>query len=213
MCKKAESGWYESLVIPAQAGIKSLLPTGSKMKKLMVLVGLLLAVPALARAQNADHPYRGQGYVFLGFGFGEIPGYSGPIPYINYPSSFQNMRQLGFGGEGFLYKGLGAGAEASHASWGGSYDTAWIGSGDLSYHFRRHAARFGVDPFVLGGVSIVGPTQVGGGRGSPAGNYGGGANLWLAQHAALRLEFRDVVGADFWRFSHVMSFRVGATFR
>jgi hypothetical protein len=200
-------------VIPAQAGIESLLHTGSKMKKLLALVGLLFALPALAWAQSADRPYRGQGYVFLGFGFGEIPGYNGPIPYFNYPISFQNMRQLGFGGEGFLYKGLGAGAEASHASWGGGYSTAWIGSGDFSYHFRRHAARFGVDPFVLGGVSIVGPTQVGGGRGSFAQNYGGGANLWLAQHAALRLEFRDVVGANFWRFSHVMSFRVGATFR
>jgi len=132
------------------------------MKKLMALVGLLFAVQALAWAQSADHPYRGQGYVFLGFGFGVIPGYNGPALYFNYPTSFQNMRQLGFGGEAFLYKGLGAGAEASHASWGGSYDTAWIGSGDLSYHFRRHAARFGVDPFVLGGVSIVGPRWEGG---------------------------------------------------
>jgi hypothetical protein len=158
-------------------------------------------VPALASAQNTEHPYRGQGYLFLGLGTGTGGGY---LPVV---------KQVGFGGEGFLYKGLGVGAEAAYASWGEYYNKAWIGSGDISYHFRRHAARLQVDPFVLGGVSIVGPTQVGGGRGSPAGNFGGGANLWLAQHAALRFEVRDVVGASFWAFDHVITFRIGMTFR
>jgi hypothetical protein len=172
------------------------------MKELLATTALLLMVPALASAQSAGPKYRGQGYLFFGLGPGTGSGWS----------SNTLINQVGFGGEGFLYKGLGAGAEAAYASWG-YYDTAWIGSGDLSYHFRRHAARFGVDPFVLGGVSIVGPTEAGGGRGSPAGNFGGGANLWLADHAALRFEFRDVVGADFWVFSHVISFHVGLTFR
>jgi len=173
------------------------------MKTLIAKAALLLMVPALASAQNADHPYRGQGYFFFGWGTGT-------------PSFFQHpfIVHVGGGGEGFLYKGLGFGAEAGYASWGGYYNKAWIASGDFSYHFRRHARRGGVDPFVLVGVSFVGPTQVGGGRGSPAGNYGGGANLWLAEHAALRLEFRDVVGAtQFWPYSHYISFRVGVTFR
>jgi hypothetical protein len=171
------------------------------MKKPIATVALLFMVPALALAQSADHPYRGQGYLFFGLGTGTCCAYH-PV-----------IEQAGFGGEGFLYKGLGAGAEAVYASWGGYYNTAWIGSGDLSYHFGRHARPGRVDPFVLGGISIVGPTAAGGGRGSPAGNYGGGANLWLANHAALRFEFRDVVGANFWVFSHVISFRVGLTFR
>ena len=171
------------------------------MKKLIAAAVLLLMVPTLASAQNAEHPYRGQGYLFFGFGTGTGVSYH-PL-----------VEQVGFGGEGFLYKGLGVGAEAAYASWGGYYNTAWIGSGDVSYHFGRHAATFRVDPFVLGGVSIVGPTQVGGGRGSPASNFGGGANVWLAKHAALRFEFRDVAGASFWSFDHVISFRVGMTFR
>lgn len=171
------------------------------MSKLLAAGVLLIAIPICASAQSADHPYRGQGYIFFGMGTGTGVWYT---PFI---------KQVGFGGEGFLYKGLGAGAEAAYASWGGSFQTAWIGSGDLSYHFGRHARRGRLDPFVLGGVSIVGPTQVGGGRGSPAGNFGGGANLWLAPHAALRFEFRDVVGASFWTFDHVISFRIGVTFR
>ena len=173
------------------------------MKRLIATVALLLLVPALAPAQNAYHPYRGQGYLFFGLGPGTGSGWS----------TNTLIKQVGFGGEGFLYKGLGVGAEAAYASWGQYYNKAWIGCGDLSYHFRRHAARLQVDPFVLGGVSIVGPTQVGGGRGSPAGNFGGGANLWLAQHAALRFEVRDVVGANFWEFDHVIAFRIGMTFR
>ena len=173
------------------------------MKTLIAKTALLLMVPALASAQNADHPYRGQGYFFFGWGTGT-------------PSFFQHPLIVhgGGGGEGFLYKGLGFGAEAGYASWGGYYAKAWTASGDFSYHFRRHARPGGVDPFVLGGISFVGPTMVGGGRGSPAGNFGGGANLWLAKHAALRFEFRDIVGAtQFWSYSHYISFRVGMTFR
>jgi hypothetical protein len=171
------------------------------MKKLIATAVLLLTVPMLASAQDADHPYRGQGYFFFGWGTG-TSAYLRPLIF-----------HVGGGGEGFLYKGLGFGAEAGYATWGGYYQKAVIASGDFSYHFRRHARRGGVDPFVLGGASFVGPAQSGGGRGSPAGNFGGGANLWLAKHAALRFEFRDIVGAQFWPYSHYISFRVGMTFR
>lgn len=83
---------------------------------------------------------------------------------------------------------------------------------DASYHFGRHAKRF--DPFVFGGFSIFGPTQVGNGRGAPGGNFGGGLNLWFLKHAAVRFELRDypdtggyIPGASY------LSFRVGMTFR
>jgi hypothetical protein len=172
------------------------------MKELIATAALLFMAPALVLAQEADHSYRGQGYLFFGLGTG-TPSYAHSL-----------FLHVGGGGEGFLYKGLGLGAEAGYVSWGGYYAKAWTASGDFSYHFRRHAGRGGVDPFVLGGVSFVGPTMVGGGRGSPAGNYGGGANLWLAKHAALRFEFRDIVGAtQFWPYSNYISFRVGMTFR
>jgi hypothetical protein len=177
------------------------------MKKLMATVALLLMVPALASAQDRDHQSRGQGYFFFGLGTGTQcggwgqfrPGYC-PHPVFN---------QAGGGGEGFLYKGLAFGAELGYASCLASY---LIASADFSYHLRRRAAR-GVDPFVLGGPSLLAHTPLGQGGGAAAGNFGGGANLWLAKHAALRVEFRDVVSANFWPYSNYLSFRVGVTFR
>src|SRR5208337_3162890 len=103
------------------------------MKRRIVKAALLLMVPALASAQDADHPYRGQGYFFVGFGTGTAT-YRNPL-----------IVHVGGGGEGFLYKGLGFGAEAGYANWGGYYNTAVIASGDFSYHFGRHARRGGVD--------------------------------------------------------------------
>jgi hypothetical protein len=184
------------------------------MKELIAAAALLFMVPALASAQNTHHRDPGQGYLFLGESAGIIPGGNtlmpGGVEYV-FPVDMR-VQQLGLGGEAFLHEGLGAGAEVSHASWAGN-NAAWIVSGDLSYHFRRHARRGGVDPFVLGGVSIVSATEAGTGRASPAGNFGVGANVWLAKHAALRFECRDVVGANSWSFSHVVSFRIGVTFR
>jgi hypothetical protein len=171
-------------------------------KRLIATATLLLIVPVSAAAQEADHQYRGQGYLFFAWGTG-TPAYVHEL-----------ILHVGGGGEGFLYKGLGFGAEAGYANWGRGYANAAISSADFSYHFGRHARRGRLDPFVLGGASFLGPMQVGGGRGSPAGNYGGGANLWIADHAALRLEFRDVVGAtQFWNYTHYLSWRVGMTFR
>jgi hypothetical protein len=179
------------------------------MKKLIATAGLLLAVPMFASARNANHQSRGQGYVFFGLGTGTQcggwgqfrPGYC-PHPVFN---------QAGGGGEGFLYKGLAFGAELGYASCLVSYNS-WIASADFSYHLRRRTAH-GVDPFVLGGPSLLAPTPLGQGRVATAGNFGGGANLWLAKHAALRVEFRDVVSANFWPYSNYLSFRIGMTFR
>ena len=183
------------------------------MKELIAAAALLFLVPALASAQNTDHRDPGQGYLFYGVAAGIIPGGNSDMPWgveYVYPVDMR-VQQLGLGGEAFLHKGLGAGGEVSHASWAGN-NAAWIVSGDLSYHFRRHARRGGVDPFVLGGVSFVRFRETAQGHTSPAGNFGVGANVWLAKHAALRFECRDVVGADSWSFSHVVSFRIGVTF-
>ncbi len=170
------------------------------MRKLITTVALLLAVPALASAQNANHQYRGQGYFFFGLGTA-TGGYINPF-----------IEHVGGGGELFVYKGLGMGAEAGYAHWGRGCDQAWIASGDVSYHFRRSTRRGGVDPFVLIGVTGYFPTSQG--RGEPAGNFGGGVNLWLAEHAALRLEVRDhVPNYDMTNGNHYISFRIGVTFR
>src|SRR5215471_7647860 len=148
------------------------------MKKLIVTTALLLMISTLALSQSEEHPYRGQGYGFGAFGIGL--GYSTRL-----------FEQLGFGGEGFLYKGFGFGGEAVWSRYSlpfGNERTTWIGSVDGSYHFRRRADRGGVAPFLIGGFSLYGPTsKAEGGRGQPGGNFGGGVNLWLADHAALRL--------------------------
>jgi len=172
------------------------------MKKLIAAANLLLIVAASAWAQNAEPHYRGQGYAYFGLGAGLGGG------VFEHPA----VEQLGFGGEGFLYKGFAVGAEAGYAHW--NFSQAWIGSADSSYHFRRHAPRGGVDPFVLLGVSVFGPTQKGGGRGTPVGNFGGGVNWWMWKHAALRFEFRDhIPNNEYIPGNHYISFRVGMTFR
>jgi hypothetical protein len=183
------------------------------MKGLITIATFLFLVPALTLAQDTDHPYRGQGYGFFGLGTGT--GKTSLAPGTGTCSCRPVFEGVGFGGEGFLYKGLGVGAEAAYVSWGtGDFHKAWVGSADFSYHFGRHAKPRGGDPFVLGGLSVVGPAHVGNGRGTPAGNFGGGANLWITHHAALRFEFRDVVGANsLWLYHHYVSFRLGMTFR
>ncbi|HEY6292941.1 MAG TPA: hypothetical protein VI455_15430, partial [Terriglobia bacterium] len=69
------------------------------MKTLMATAALFLMVPALASAQDSaqdvNPPYRGQGYLVFGVG----PGTGGPQNSV--------FKQVGGGGEGFLYKGLG----------------------------------------------------------------------------------------------------------
>ena len=165
---------------------------------------LFLLTPVLAPAQDTNPSYRGQGYVFFGLGAGTGAPSSAPFEHV------------GGGVEGFLYKGLAFGGEVDYAHSGKQYavSPAWIGSVDFSYHLGRHAPRGKIDPFLLGGFSVVGPTPGGSGRGAAGGNFGGGANWWLAEHAALRFEFRDVVGGyPFWPYNHVLSFRVGVTFR
>ena len=168
------------------------------MKTTVSALILLLIVPVLATAQNDGRPpFRGDFYNFLGVGAGT------------------GSAQVGFGGEGLLCYGLGVGADATYVSWGGGeYHKAWVGSADFSYHFARHVKSGSVDPFVQGGLSVVGPAHAGDGRGTPAGNYGGGANFWLSRHAGFRLELRDVAGASkYWSFDHYVSFRFGMTFK
>jgi len=173
------------------------------MRKLVVSTAFFLLIPTLASAQSAEPRYAGQGYLVFGLGTGAA-AYVQPF-----------MWQAGGGGEVFLSGGMAMGGEAGYVHWSGSSwpNSAVTASGDLSYHFGRHAGHDKLDPFLLGGLSFVGPTVKGGGRGSPALNFGGGATFWLGKHAGLRLEFRDIAGAGFWYFGEYLSWRAGVTFR
>jgi hypothetical protein len=176
------------------------------MRKLIVATVFLLIFPTLTLAQQTGPQDNWQGYAFLGAGTGARDCF--PCGTIWHG---------GFGGEGFLYKGLGVGAEAGFFHAGPSYNYSktegFIVSGDFSYHFRRRALRGQVDPFVLIGPTAYFPTSHG--RGALVGNFGGGVNVWLARRAALRLEIRDYVNPreNGWPGPQSVSFRFGITFR
>ena len=64
------------------------------MRTLIVLAALLFFVPALAVAQSTDQTPRGLGYIFVG------------------PATNHMALTAGFGGEGYITKGLAIGLEA-----------------------------------------------------------------------------------------------------
>ena len=179
------------------------------MKKLSVAVALLLLVPMLASAQNADHQYRGQGYLF----------------FAGAGSSTASL-QFGGGGEWLADDGLGLGGELlrSTQSWEGATLDTWIGSANLSYHFGSSRKNRKLEPFVTGGYTFFYVSDITLPHAN-GGNFGVGLNIWLKGHTALRLEIRDDVGgrslsAEFepegtyyLRSQHLVGFRIGVTFR
>src|SRR5208337_2662052 len=106
------------------------------MKKLIARAALLLLVPMLASAQDADHQYNRQGYLFVAAG----------------PTSPLTVH-FGGGGEGFVYKGLGLGGELERSTqfWEGASLGTWIGSADVSYHFWPSTKNRKLEPYVIGG--------------------------------------------------------------
>jgi hypothetical protein len=169
------------------------------MKKLNATAALLLVVPMLASAQNADHQYHGQGYLFI------AGGTTGPAG--------------GGGGEGVDNKGIGVGGEFVKAA---SPFGEFIGSANVYYHFGPSTKNRKLEPFVTGGYTFFYVPGVGPASG---GNFGAGANIWLQKHVALRPEIRDTIGGrdisidyesggnSYTAPQNVVSFRIGVTFR
>lgn len=154
----------------------------------MAVVALIQAV---AFAQTPSDK-RAWGYVFGGAG-GNSGGGS--------TASFQ----VGAGGEGLVYKGLGLGAEIGYlAPFRAGSDGFGIFSPDVSYHFKSSHSK--LVPFVTGGYSAAFRS----GAISSGGNFGGGVQYWMKDHLGLRLEFRDhVFSSD---SPHFYQFRVGLSF-
>lgn len=188
--------------------------------------GLLLAVPLVATAQDADNPSRGQGYLFIApivsntryvfnpacYGVVFIPGE--PLP------AYCNITEVGgvnagFGGEAFVSTGLGLGGEVAYAGPDWSFSgggAVGIVSADVSYHFFPKKNRRRFEPFATGGYSLYFGDRTATQNGF---NVGGGVNIWLVKHAAMRLEARNQgYIKDFHsQFTDFVAFRVGMTFR
>src|SRR5439155_9588175 len=114
------------------------------MKKL-VSISVCFAFSLTAQAQ-APNPSKGQGYVFF------APGIGNP---------YRQTRHFGAGGEGFIYKGLGIGAEIGPVGpWSTPRDGGWtdyvigLGSANFSYHFFPGTADTELEPFVTAGYSM-----------------------------------------------------------
>ncbi len=157
--------------------------------------GLFLVLLTAATSALAQDLPRGQGYVFF-------------APGAVSAGATQGTYHVGAGGEGFIYKGLGAGAELGYLSpwdtWRGGLGVASV---DGSYHFRRPEKDAKLVPFVTSGYTLMWHSGS-----ANLFNFGGGVNYWFRKHWGLRLEFRDHV----WPNSptaHYWGFRVGLAFR
>jgi hypothetical protein len=196
------------------------------MKRLIGAAALFLMVPAWVSAQIADNSYRVQAYFFLApivsnTRYVENPIYYGvvPTPGKPLPADFLLHQRggvnTGFGGEVFVRKGLGLGGELGYAGPDWSFSgvqAVGVASIDASYHFLGKKNRKRVGPFVTGGYSLYFGDRTAFQNGF---NLGGGVNIWMAKHAALRLEVRNQDHIQYFHsdFTHYVAFRVGVTFR
>jgi len=181
------------------------------LRKLIAEAALLLMVSALASAQNADYQPRGVGYVFAGGG------------------THSMGLTAGFGGEAYIAKGLGLGAEVAAGgltttdNYGQSNMTG-LGSADVSYHFFPKKIQGNASPFVAGGYTLFfGHNAVDRGKDvtTDGFNVGGGVDLFGAKHVGVRFDVRYYGhGGRILRFTYpnlaefsFVAFRFGLTFR
>lgn len=159
------------------------------MKEYFSIALAFFAISGSASAQSPDRS-KGQGYVFFAPAVGNINRGYGDV----------NIH-AGFGGEGFVYKGLGLGAEIGGV--GKSY-VIGLGSANFSYHLFPRTKDRNLEPFVTAGYSMF--FRAGTFHGY---NAGGGINVWLNKALAMRFEIRN----QHSHYYEAVSFRIGLTFR
>lgn len=191
------------------------------MKKLIATTALWLILPALIWAANPeDNSVQGQFYFFTApivsntqYNYNVVFG-----PPLSVTTTTKvGGNNTGFGGELLFLKGGGVGVELGYAGPDWSFDgggAVGVGSLDASYHFFGNRSRRRVEPFVTGGYSLYFGQRTTFQSGY---NLGGGVNIWVIKHAALRLEVRYQGGINgfqgYSQFNHYIDFRVGMTFR
>jgi len=198
------------------------------MKKFIGIAALLLMLPAWASAEDANNAVQGQFYFFAApivsntqyvanpayYGVVFLPGQ--PLPAdLNFTKRGGN--NTGFGGEVLIRNGVGVGVEFAYAGPDWSYDgggAVGVGSVNATYHFFGNKSRKLAEPFLTGGYSLYYGQRTTTQSGF---NLGGGVNLWVFKHAALRLEIRDQGGIHYFDgfspFTNFAAFRFGMTFR
>jgi len=162
------------------------------MKKTLCIATAFLGSFLHASAQNLP---KAQGYLLFAPGAGsDIFGGDNGRATIH----------IAGGGEGFIYKGLGVGAEIGplmpwSAPRGGStfgnYRLVGLGSANLSYHFLTGTADRTLEPFVMAGYSVF--FRMGSSQGY---NVGVGTNVWLKKSVAMRF---DVRYHSSWRYKNM----------
>jgi hypothetical protein len=176
---------------------------------IFIAISALLLAPHCASAQESNHQPGGLGYVFVG------------------PATHQMNLTAGFGGEGYFYKGVGAGAEVATAgfdkSTNGNHNWIGMGSADVSYHLFTKRTQDKLAPFVTGGYALFFGQDTDAGTGSVAHgfNVGGGLDLFASKHVGARFDVRYYAHGDhiLWAsFPNVAqlsfaAFRVGLTFK
>ncbi len=183
------------------------------MKRLVAMVALLLAAPGWVSAQNENHPPQGLGYVFVG-------------------GATHGMHlTTGFGGEGYLYKGVALGVEAGAIGltggtsyYGGASNATGEASADVSYHYFPRQTTNQVAPFVAGGYTLLfghNASLVGKDVTTNGFNVGGGVDVFGTRRWGVRIDVRYYghggrifknIYPSIAQFSFV-AFRVGVTFR
>jgi hypothetical protein len=164
----------------------------SNAKTALILLLYLAHIPGLATAQD-NKERRGWGYAF--FAPGAVSSEYGSTA----------MLHIGGGGEGLIYKGLGAGAEIGYAAPAQAFG-AGIGlfSANGSYHFVKPQSSQKAVPFVTGGFSLGFRESAAGGM-----NVGGGVNYWLRNRLGLRFECRTHFSPTAFGEGHLWQFRIG----
>lgn len=168
------------------------------MQRLTLIACSLLLLPVGMIAQ-AVQPPRATANAFFGVGGAFADGERAGILHF------------GGGGEARIYKGLSAGAELGYLHPAKEFGEGFgLFSTNGAYRFWTSSPSQRVVPFLTAGYSLAFREGT-----ANLSNFGGGADFWFHDRAALRLEVRDHIwpSRDGAPTAHFLMFRVGVVGR
>jgi hypothetical protein len=143
-----------------------------------VVIGFSIALYAFSGvAVFGQEPFRDRGSAYV--------YYAGAAPLE--PGASAYPVGIGAGGQVFLIRGLGAGADFGYYNNPSYHDDNFkILSANVGYHFKNRVEFHSVDPFVVGGWGLLSDDR----SNNSIGFGGGGLDFWFNKHFGLRLEMR-----------------------